>query len=145
MPRRPWAGRTGKGDTSRLGLTGFCWGGRITWLYAANNPQLKAGAAWYGKLVSERVPLHPKHPIDVAGSLNAPVLGLYGGKDNGIPLETVEQMREELRKAGRSSEIVVYPEAGHAFNADYRPSYNQEAAHDAWKRMLAWFRKYGVA
>jgi carboxymethylenebutenolidase len=139
-----WAGRTGKSDTSRLGMTGFCWGGRITWLYAAHNPQLKAGAAWYGKLVSERVPLHPKHPIDVAGSLNAPVLGLYGAKDTGIPRETVEQMRAELRKAGSPSEIVVYPEAGHAFNADYRPSYNPEAAHDGCKRMLAWFRKYGV-
>ena len=140
-----WAAKSGRGDTRRLGITGFCWGGRITWLYAAHNPKLKAGAAWYGRLVGQASALQPKHPIDIAGSLNAPVLGLYGGKDQGIPLDTVEQMRAALKAAGNPSEIVVYPDAGHAFNADYRPSYNKEASEDGWKRLQQWFKKYGAA
>ena len=140
-----WAAKSGKGDTRRLGITGFCWGGRITWLYAAHNPKLKAGVAWYGRLVGQASDLQPKHPIDIAGSLHAPVLGLYGGKDQGIPLDTVEQMRAALKAAGNPSEIVVYPDAGHAFNADYRPSYNKEAAEDGWKRLQQWFKKYGAA
>ena len=140
-----WAAKSGKGDTRRLGITGFCWGGRITWLYAAHNPKLKAGVAWYGRLVGQASELQPKYPINIAGSLNAPVLGLYGGKDQGIPLDTVEQMRAALKVAGNPSEIVVYPDAGHAFNADYRPSYNKEAAEDGWKRLRQWFKKYGAA
>jgi len=140
-----WAGKTGKGDVSRLGITGFCWGGRIVWLYAAHSPKLKAGVAWYGRIVGQANQLQPKHPIDVAGSLKAPVLGLYGGKDQGIPLDTVEQMRAALKAAGNPSEIVVYPEAGHGFNADYRPGYDQEAAQDGWKRLQQWFKKYGAA
>jgi carboxymethylenebutenolidase len=140
-----WAAKSGKGDTRRLGITGFCWGGRITWLYAAHNPKVKAGVAWYGRLVGQANELQPKYPIDIAGSLNAPVLGLYGGKDQGIPLDTVEQMRAALKAAGNPSEIVVYPDAGHAFNADYRPSYNKQAAEDGWKRLQQWFKKYGAA
>lgn len=140
-----WAGRSGKGDLKRLGITGFCWGGRIVWLYAAHSPQLKAGVAWYGRLVGQASDLQPQHPIDVAAKLKAPVLGLYGGTDTGIPIETVERMRQGLKAAGGGSEIVVYPDAPHAFHADYRPSYRKEAAQDGWKRMLEWFQRQGVA
>jgi carboxymethylenebutenolidase len=140
-----WAGKTGKGDVGRLGITGFCWGGRIVWLYAAHSPKLKAGVAWYGRIVGQANELQPKYPIDVAGALKAPVLGLYGGKDQGIPLDTLEQMRAALKAAGNPSEIVVYPEAGHGFNADYRPGYDKEAAQDGWKRLQQWFKKYGAA
>jgi carboxymethylenebutenolidase len=139
-----WASETDQGDRSKLGITGFCWGGRIVWLYAAHNPQLKAGAAWYGRLTGPKDPLHPRNPIDLVSELKAPVLGLYGGKDQGIPLDTVDEMRAALKSAGKTAEIVVYPDAGHAFNADYRPSYNKAAAEDAWNRMLAWFNKHGV-
>ncbi len=137
-----WATSSQKGDAGKLAITGFCWGGRIVWLYAARNPKLKAGAAWYGRLTGPTDELHPKHPLDVVGSIKAPILGLYGGKDQGIPLDTVEKMRAALKAAGNKSEIIVYPDAGHAFNADYRPSYNKAAAEDAWSRMLDWFRKY---
>lgn len=140
-----WAAKSSKGDANRLGITGFCWGGRIVWLYAAHSPKLKAGVAWYGRLVGQPSELTPKHPIDVAGSLKAPVLGLYGGKDQGIPQNTIEQMREALKKAGSPSEIVVYPDAGHGFNADYRLGYDKQAAEDGWKRLLAWFKRYGAA
>jgi len=140
-----WAANAGKADLSRLAITGFCWGGRVVWLYAAHNSELKAGAAWYGKLVAPQDALHPKNPIDVAGALHAPVLGLYGGQDQGIPLDTVERMRAALQAAASPSQIVVYPDAGHAFNADYRPSYNPAAAQDGWTRMLAWFTRYGAA
>jgi carboxymethylenebutenolidase len=140
-----WAAKSGMGNVSKLGVTGFCWGGRIVWLYAAHNPKVKAAAAWYGRLVGTPDELHPKYPIDIAPVLKVPVLGLYGGKDQGIPLESIEQMRKALKAAGNPSEIVVYPEAGHAFNADYRPSYQKEAADDAWKRLQAWFKKYGAA
>ena len=146
-----WAAAHG-GDVSRLGVTGFCWGGRITWLYAAHNPQVKAGVAWYGRLVGEASAAFPKHPVDVAGALKAPVLGLYGGQDSGIPLETVERMKAALAAAGAEghapahrSEFVVYPDAPHAFHADYRPSYRKEAAEDGWRRCLAWFQAQGVA
>ena len=137
-----WAARNG-GDAHRLMVTGFCWGGRISWLYAAHNPQLKAAVAWYGKLVGEKTLNSPKQPVDIATDLNAPVLGLYGGQDTGIPLDTVETMRHALRAANAKAEIVVYPEAGHAFNADYRPSYHAESAKDGWQRMLTWFSQYG--
>lgn len=131
-----------KGDTSRLAATGFCWGGRQVWLYAAHNPQLRAGAAWYGRLVGNQTPLTPRNPVDVAAALKAPVIGFYGGKDAGIPLDTVEQMRAGIKPP---SEIVVYDDAGHGFNADYRPSYNEAAARDAWQRMVDFFRTHGAA
>jgi carboxymethylenebutenolidase len=139
-----WAKKSGHGDTSKLAITGFCWGGRIVWLYAAHNKDLKAGAAWYGRLVGKADELHPKHPIDLAANLKAPVLGLYGGADMGIPLDTVEKMEKALKDAKQPSKIVVYPDTPHGFNADYRPSYRKEAAEDAWKRMLAWFKENGV-
>ena len=141
-----WAGAHG-GDLARVGITGFCWGGRITWLYAAHGP-VKAGVAWYGRLAGEASALTPRHPLDVAGALKAPVLGLYGEKDSGIPLDTVDKMKEALRKgsaAAQASEFVVYPDAPHAFHADYRPSFRKEAAEDGWKRALAWLRQHGVA
>jgi carboxymethylenebutenolidase len=143
-----WAKKSGKGDTDKLGITGFCWGGRIVWLYSAHSKGLKAGVAWYGRLVpppSGTSELQPKYPIDLVAQLNAPVLGLYGGKDQGIPQTTVEQMRKALKDAGKDSEIVVYPDAQHGFNADYRPSFNKEAAEDGWKRLLEWFKKHGAA
>lgn len=143
-----WA-KNNKGNTSRIGITGFCWGGRIVWLYAAHNPNLDAGVAWYGRLVSNASELMPKHPVDVAAELKAPVLGLYGAKDRGIPLETVEKMRAALKaannKAAKQSEIIVYPEADHGFYADYRPTYHKESAEDAWRRLQGWFKKHGAA
>jgi len=139
-----WASRNG-GDMRNTAITGFCWGGRISWLYAAHNPQLKAAVAWYGKLVGDKSMKQPKHPVDIAIDLNAPVLGLYGGKDDSIPQESIEVMRQALRAANADAEIIVYPDAGHAFNADYRASYHQESAQDGWQRMLAWFKRYGVA
>jgi carboxymethylenebutenolidase len=132
-------------DSSKLGITGFCWGGRIVWLYSAHNPNLKAGVAWYGRLVGAASELNPKHPVDVAAQLKAPVLGLYGGKDAGIPQDTVEKMRAAIKAANGKSEIVVYPDAGHGFNADYRPGYDKEAAQDGWRRLQEWFKKYGAA
>jgi carboxymethylenebutenolidase len=140
-----WAKGTGKGDVAKLGITGYCWGGRIVWLYAAHNPDLKAGVAWYGRLVGQADELHPKHPIDVASAINAPILGLYGETDTGIPVATVDRMRAALKDAGKTAEIIVYPETPHAFFADYRPSYRKDKAEDGWKRLLDWFKKYGVA
>ncbi len=139
-----FAKASGKADVSRLGITGFCWGGRITWLYAAHNPNLRAGVAWYGRLVGNATPNQPRYPVDVAAELKAPVLGLYGGQDQGIPQDTVEKMRAACKAAGKTCEIVVYPDAGHAFNADYRPSYREAAAKDGWARTLAWFKEHGV-
>lgn len=139
-----WAGAHG-GDDSRAGMTGFCWGGRIVWLYAAQRSSLKAGVAWYGRLDGARNPVTPRQPLDLAATLSTPVLGLYGGKDSGIPLDSqVQPMQQALAKAHSRSQIVVYPEAGHAFNADYRPSYLADAARDGWSRMLAWFAANGV-
>ena len=140
-----WADRSSKGGIAKLGITGFCWGGRIVWLYAAHNPQLKAGVAWYGRLVGRANELQPKHPIDVAASLKAPVLGLYGGDDSGIPLDTVEQMRSALTTQANPSEIIVYPNTPHGFHADYRPSYRKEQAEDGWKRLREWFKKHSAA
>jgi carboxymethylenebutenolidase len=140
-----WAKGTGKGDTGKLAVTGFCWGGRIVWLYSAHSPNLKAGVAWYGRLVGQADALHPKHPIDLVDSLKAPVLGLYGAADNGIPVESVEKMRAALKAAGKPSEIVLYPDTPHGFNADYRPTYRKKEAEDGWKRMLELFKKNGVA
>jgi carboxymethylenebutenolidase len=140
-----WAKESGKGDTSKLAMTGFCWGGRIVWLYSAHNPQLKAGVAWYGRLQSPADPLHPKNPVDVGDSLKAPVLGLYGGADEAIPISSIERMRIAIREGKGSSEIHVYRDMPHGFNADYRGTYRKEAAEDGWQRMLEWFKKYGVA
>ena len=138
-----WAYRH-NGDTRRLAITGFCWGGRITWMYAAHNPQVKAATAWYGRLTQDKNPLQPRHPIDIAPQLQVPVLGLYGGKDAGIPLESVEQMRAALDKGRSHAEIRVYPDAGHGFHADYRPSYVEADARDGWQRCIDWFRRHGV-
>ncbi len=142
-----WAAAHG-GDVSRLAVTGFCWGGRQTWLYAAHNKNVKAGVAWYGRLVGAQNDLTPKNPIDIAGNLSGPVLGLYGGADTGIPLDSVEKMKAALaggNAAAKASKFVVYPDAPHAFHADYRPSYRKEAADDGWKRALEWFKANGVA
>lgn len=139
-----WARVSGAGNVDKLGITGFCWGGRIVWLYAAHSTQLKAGVAWYGRLAGPVTPLQPKHPIDVAASLRAPVLGLYGADDPGIPKDTVEQMRRVLKAANSPSEIVVYPDTPHGFHADYRPSYRKEQALDGWNRLQEWFKKHGV-
>jgi carboxymethylenebutenolidase len=140
-----WAKKSGKGDTDKLAVTGFCWGGRIVWLYAAHNPNLKAGVAWYGRLTSPTDDLHPKHPLDLAASLKAPVLGLYGGADMGIPNDTVEKMQAALKEAKQPSEIILYPDTPHGFHADYRPTYRAKEAADGWKRLVEWFKKNGVA
>jgi carboxymethylenebutenolidase len=139
-----WAKKTGKGDTAKLGVTGFCWGGRIVWLYSAHNPDLKAGVAWYGRLVGQADPLHPKHPLDLVAELKAPVLGLYGGADTGIPNDTVEQMKKALKDAKKPCEIVLYPDTPHGFHADYRPTHRPDQAADGWKRLQAWFKDHGV-
>lgn len=140
---------SGKGNVGKLGITGFCWGGRIVWLYSAHNPSVKAGVAWYGNLVrapsQQPNPLQPKSSIDIAANLKVPVLGLYGGADQGIPLDTIEQMRTKLKESSSKSEIVVYPDAPHGFHADYRPSYRKEAAEDGWKRLNAWFKSHGAS
>jgi carboxymethylenebutenolidase len=139
-----WAGKNG-GNAKKLSITGFCWGGRIVWLYAAHNPNLDAGAAWYGRVVpTANSPVNeaqPKTPIDYAKDLKAPVLGLYGGLDTGIPLDGVQRMQGELKKGKSGSEIVVFPNAKHGFHADYRDSFNKEASEDAWKKLLEWFKK----
>jgi carboxymethylenebutenolidase len=139
-----WAGDHG-GDVARLAVTGFCWGGRITWLYAAHNPGVKAGVAWYGRLVGDTHSIYPRHPVDIAPTLKVPVLGLYGAQDSGIPLESVEKMKEALAKGSSRSDFVVYPNSGHAFNADYRPSYVEADAKDGFARTLAWFKAHGAA
>jgi len=141
-----WAQATGKADASRLGVTGFCWGGRLTWTYCVHNPKVRAGVAWYGRLVApSKAPLQPAYPAELAPHLKVPVRGLYGAEDASIPLADVEKMREALKAASNTtSEIIVYPGAPHAFFADYRPNYRKEAAEDGWKQMQAWFKKYGV-
>lgn len=139
-----WASENG-GDTEKLSCTGFCWGGRIVWLYAAHNPSLKAGVAWYGRLEGQKSDRQPAYPIDLASKLNSPILGLYGEKDEGIPLESIDRMREALKEAGGTSEIIVYPGAPHAFHADYRPSFVDEDARDGWQKMLAWFKRHQAA
>lgn len=142
-----WAGAQG-GNLNKVGVTGFCWGGRQTWLYAAHSKHIKAGVAWYGRLVGNATPLTPAHPVDVVAKLNGPVLGLYGGADTGIPVNTVAQMQNALAtgsKAAQASTFVLYPDAPHAFHADYRPSYRKPAADDGWQRALAWFKAHGVA
>ena len=143
-----WAGKNG-GDLKRVGVTGFCWGGRITWL-SATLPQVRAGVAWYGRLIGEKTEGNPRHPVEIAADLRAPVLGLYGGADTGISLESVEQMRAALAQAAaknpaaKASQIEVYPDAPHAFHADYRASYREGPAKDGWEKCIAWFKKNGV-
>jgi len=142
-----WAGAHG-GDLNKVGVTGFCWGGRQTWLYAAHSKHIKAGVAWYGRLMGQTNALNPKHPMDVVANLNGPVLGLYGAADTGIPVNTVAAMQEALKtgsKAAKASEFVLYPDAPHAFHADYRSSYRKDPAEDGWQRALAWFKTHGVA
>jgi carboxymethylenebutenolidase len=138
-----WA-RDNGGDPTRLGITGFCWGGRQTWLYAAHNPTVKAAVAWYGRIDGEVNDKTPRWPYDIVGELKGAVLGLYGGKDQGIPLDDVEAMQTALAKAGGRSQLHVYPDAPHAFHADYRPTYRKEAAEDGWQRLQGWFKKNGL-
>lgn len=139
-----WVGKYSKGDVSHLAITGFCWGGRITWLYCAHNPQVKAGVAWYGKLTGTASEMQPTHPVDIASQLKVPVLGLYGGKDNSISLDSVERMKKLLANGDSRSDIQVYADAPHAFFADYRPSYNKQAAEDGWKRLQDWLASHGM-
>jgi carboxymethylenebutenolidase len=139
-----WAGKSGGGDISKLAVTGFCWGGRIVWLYAAHNPDLKAGVAWYGRLDAQKDELHPTQPIDLVDKLKAPVLGLYGGADQGIPNELVARMQEKVKAAGKPSEIILYPDTPHGFHADYRPSYRKEQAVEGWEKLQDWFKKHGA-
>ena len=142
-----WAGQNG-GDLDRVGITGFCWGGRIVWLYTAHSKRIKAGVAWYGQLVGEPNPLKPRNPVDIVNDLHAPVLGLYGARDTGITQEHVARMKAALAAShnanAKASTFVVYPDAGHAFHADYRPSYVEAAARDGWQRCLAWFKSHKV-
>jgi carboxymethylenebutenolidase len=135
---------SGKGNTDKLGITGWCWGGRVVWQYAAHNPRLKAGVAWYGVLTGPTNEMRTKHPLDMVKDLKAPVLGLYGSEDQSIPVADVEKMKEALKAAGKPSEIVLY-QAPHGFNADYRPTYRKDAAEDGWKRLQEWFKKNGAA
>lgn len=142
-----WAGKNG-GDLKRVGVTGFCWGGRITWL-SATLPQVRAGVAWYGRLIGEKTEVNPRHPVDIAAELKAPVLGLYGAADTGISLESVEQMRTALAQAAnnpvaKACQFEVYPDAPHAFHADYRATYREGPAKDGWEKCIAWFKKNGV-
>ncbi|HEV3185151.1 MAG TPA: dienelactone hydrolase family protein [Xanthobacteraceae bacterium] len=139
-----WAKGTGKADTTKLGVTGFCWGGRQVWLYAVHNPNVKAAVAWYGPLKRPGTDLQPKNPIDLVDQLRVPVLGLYGGADPGIPLDSIEEMKKALKAANNPSEIVVYPDTPHGFNADYRPSYRPEQAKEGWAKLQAWFKQHGV-
>lgn len=138
-----WAKANG-GNGDKIGITGFCWGGRITWMYAAHNPSIKAGVAWYGRLLGDSTPVTPRHPVDIAGSLSVPVLGLYGLKDTGISQESITVMKAALAKGPNKSTFVIYPNSGHAFNADYRASYVEADAKDGWGRLLAWFKQNGV-
>jgi carboxymethylenebutenolidase len=139
-----WARKTKYADTAKLGITGFCWGGRQVWLYAVHNPKVKAAVAWYGPLGHPSSPITPVAPLDLVADLKVPVLGLYGGDDPGIPVPQIEEMRAKLKAANKPSEIVIYPNTPHGFNADYRPSYRAEPAKDGWSKMLAWFRSHGL-
>jgi len=139
-----WALENGLADPQRIGITGFCWGGRIVWLYASHSPELRAGVAWYGRLDNQVTQNQPKHPINVADELNCPVLGLYGGQDHLIPNELVEKMNLKLRKNDKNSMIISYPQSGHGFFADYRSSYNHKDAGSGWNELQAWFRKFEI-
>lgn len=138
-------GKANGGNTAKLGITGFCWGGRITWMYSAHNPKVKAGVAWYGRLVGNSTPLTPTHPVDIAAKLKTPILGLYGAQDGGIPVTTVVEMKDALAKGSSKSEFIVFKNSGHAFHADYRPSYVEADAKEGWTQCIAWFKTHGVA
>ncbi len=143
-----WAGKNG-GNTQKVAITGFCWGGRITWLACAQIPQIRAGVAWYGRVIGDKTPNNPLHPVDLAAQMKSPVLGLYGAADTGIPLESVDQMKQALaaaknNKAAQASRFEIYPDAPHAFHADYRPTYREGPAKDGWNKCLAWFKQQGV-
>jgi carboxymethylenebutenolidase len=144
-----WAKKSGHGNTEKLAVTGFCWGGRIVWLYSAHNKDVKAGVAWYGRLKPQGkgavTPLQPKYPLDIVESLHAPVLGLYGAEDTGIPVKDVEEMQAALKKSKKDAEIILYPKTPHGFHADYRASYRKAEAEDGWKRLEHWFKKHGVS
>ncbi|QGZ57571.1 dienelactone hydrolase family protein [Paraburkholderia acidiphila] len=140
-----WAGEHG-GDTKRVGVNGFCWGGRYSWLYAEHNPHIKAAVVWYGRVAGPHTANAPSNPLDLANTLQVPVLAMYGLQDQSIPQDTLEQMKAAIAQApqgGRGSQIVVYNDAGHAFFADYRPSYRKADAEDGWKRAIAWFKEHG--
>jgi carboxymethylenebutenolidase len=139
-----WAAKSSNGNARKLAVTGFCWGGRIVWLYAAHNPELKAGVAWYGRLTGDTNELQPQYPLDIVADLKAPVLGLYGGQDQGIPASDIDKMRAALQAAKKPAEIIVFPNAPHGFLADYRPSYMPKEAAEGWAKCLEWFRKHGV-
>jgi carboxymethylenebutenolidase len=140
-----WATTTDGGNAQKVGITGFCRGGRTTWMYTAHSPSIKAAVAWYGPVAGQPNELMPKFPIDVVKDMKAPVLGLYGGADTGIPVDSVKKMEAELKAVGKTAEFVIYPDAPHGFHADYRPTYRAEPAKDGWERLLAWFKKNGVA
>jgi len=140
-----WAKSSGKGDPGKLAVTGFCWGGRITWLYAEHNANLKAAVSWYGAVAGAKSEIAPTQPLDHAADLHCPVLGLYGGQDKGNPESVLDRMKQAAAAAGKTVQIVVYPEAQHGFHADYRASYDKPAAEDGWKRLQAWFRQNGVS
>jgi carboxymethylenebutenolidase len=143
-----WAAKEPQADAARLAITGFCWGGRVTWLYAARQPALKAAVAWYGRLTGDKDPLHPRHPLDVVDELKIPVLGLYGGQDQNIPLDSIGKMKAALQASNNAAaqhcEFHIYPESGHAFAADYRPSYRKADAEDGFQRLHAWLKAHGV-
>jgi carboxymethylenebutenolidase len=139
-----YAKASGKADTAKLAVTGFCWGGFATWMYAGHNPGLKAAVAWYG-VDRKTSDIIPKNPIDIIGDLKCPVLALYGGQDQSIPKEIIDKRQEACKAASKTCEFKVYPDTPHGFNADYRPSYRAEAAKDGWAKMLAWFKQNGVA
>jgi carboxymethylenebutenolidase len=140
-----WAHRQKQANTKKLGVTGFCWGGRQTWLYAIHNPHVKAAVAWYGPVAGNTDELHPKRVMDLLPDLKVPLLGLYGAADQGIAVADVEKVRDEAKRLHKKVEIQIYPDTPHGFNADYRPTYRPEPAKDGWKRMLAWFKSHGVA
>jgi carboxymethylenebutenolidase len=139
-----YAKSTGKADTKKLGVTGFCWGGFATWMYAIHQPGLKAAVAWYGapRKISD---LTPQNPEDVAQDVKCPMLAFYGGQDKSIPTDVIDKRQKACTDAGKICESKIFPDAQHGFNADYRPSYDAAAAKDAWGQMMAWFKKYGVA
>jgi carboxymethylenebutenolidase len=140
-----WATGTDGGNPQKLGVTGFCRGGRATWMLSTHNPNLKAAVAWYGPVVGQASELTPKSPLERVADLKCPVLGLYGSADTGIPVDTLKQMEAAAKAAGKTVEFVIYPDAPHAFHADYRQTYRAEPAKDGWSRMLAWFKQHGVA
>lgn len=139
-----WAGKSSQGNINKLGITGFCWGGRIVWLYSSHNPKVKAGVAWYGRLEGETNNLTPRYPLEIAPTLTVPILGLYAGKDDYIPNDQVAKMQQILKDGKTGSEIILYPDVPHGFHADYRATYREKEAKDGWQKLLAWFEKYGV-